>query len=64
MRTVTPLMKIDISKLIYFSLSAVHHVICLLGKCKRAKEYLTYIQNKIIEIITGFKKRVSCRELY
>jgi hypothetical protein len=65
MRTVTSLMKTETLKLVYFAFfhSLISHGIIFWGNSTDSKK-LFYIQKKIIIIMTGTKRRASCRELF
>jgi hypothetical protein len=65
MRTVTPQLKVDTLKLVYFAYfhSIMSYGIIFRGNSTDSKRVFI-IQNKIIRIMAGFKKRVSCRELF
>jgi hypothetical protein len=59
MRTVTPLLKIDTLKLVYFDCfhSIMSYGVILWGNSTDSKRVLN-IQNKIIKIMTGVKQGV------
>jgi hypothetical protein len=65
MRTVTPLMKVDVLKLVYFAYfhSVMSYGVIFWGNSTDSKRAFI-IQNKIIRIMAGVKTRVSCRELF
>jgi hypothetical protein len=64
-RTVTPLLKIDTLKLVYFAYfhSIMSYVVIFWGNSTDSKRVFI-IQKKIIRIMAGVKSRVSCRELF
>jgi hypothetical protein len=65
MRTITTLMKTETLKLVYF---AYFHSIMSYGiifwRNSTDSKKVFYIQKKIIRIMTGTKRRASCRELF
>jgi hypothetical protein len=63
MRTVTPLLKVDTLKLVYFAYfhSVMSYGVIFWGNSTDSKRVFI-IQNKIIRIMAGVKRRVSCRE--
>jgi hypothetical protein len=65
MRTVTPLMKTDTLKLVYFAYfhSIMSYGVIFWGNLTDSKRVFI-IQKKIIRIMAGVKRRVSCRELF
>jgi hypothetical protein len=62
MRTVTSLMKTGTSKLVYFAYfhSIMSYGIIFWGNSTDSKNVF-YIQNKIIRIMAGTKRRICCR---
>jgi hypothetical protein len=66
MRTVTPLLKADTLKLVYFTY--FHSIIVtwnyLLGKFNKQQKNIYHPKQIIIRIMAGVKRRVSCRELF
>jgi hypothetical protein len=65
MRTITSLMKTETLKLVYFAYfhSIMSYVIIFWGNSTDSKKVF-YIQQKIIRIMEGTKRRASCRELF
>jgi hypothetical protein len=65
MRTVTPLLKVDTLKLVYFAHfhSIMSYEVIFWGNSTDSKRVFI-IQKKIIRIMAGVKRRVSCRELF
>jgi hypothetical protein len=64
MRRVTPLLKAETSKLVYFAYfhSIMSYGVIFWGNSTDSKRVFI-IQKKIIRIMAGFKRIVSCREL-
>jgi hypothetical protein len=65
MRTVTPLLKVDTLKLVYFAYfhSIISYGIIFWGNLTDSKRVFI-IQKKVIRIMAGVKRRISCRELF
>jgi hypothetical protein len=65
MRTVTSIMKIETLKLVYFAYfhSIMSYGIIFWGNSTDRKKVF-YIQKRIIRIMSGAKRRASCRELF
>jgi hypothetical protein len=65
MRTVTPLVKVDTLKLVYFVCfhSVISYGVIFWGNARNSKNVFL-IQKKIIRIIANVKIRISCRELF
>jgi hypothetical protein len=65
MRTVTLLLKVDALKLVYFACfhSVMSYGVIFWGNSTDSKRVFI-IQKKIIRIMAGVKRRVSCRKLF
>jgi hypothetical protein len=63
--TVTPVLKTDTLKLVYFAYfhSIMSYGVIFWENSTNSKRVFN-IQNKIIRIMAGVKRRVSCRELF
>jgi hypothetical protein len=65
MRTVTPQIKVDTLKLVYFAYfhSVMSHGVIFWGNSTDSNRVFI-IHKKIIRVMAGVKRRVSCRELF
>jgi hypothetical protein len=65
MRTVTPLLKVDTLKLVFFAYfhSTISYGVIFWGNSTDSKRVFI-IQKKIIRIMAGVKRIISCRELF